>query len=103
MIGFPNSHRGEVVFEVDGKAHKLCLTLGALASLETAFAASSLNDLSQKFANISAQDLLIVLAILLEAGGASYNVDTLSKANIEIRSAAIAIAETFQAAFSDGK
>lgn len=101
MSIFANSKRGEVAFQIDGKAHKLCLTLGALAALETAFATDNLEQLSAKLKSISARDLLVVLAILLEAGGNTFAIDDLSNANIDARSAAIAIAQTFQAAFSD--
>ena len=99
MSIFPNSKRGEVAFEIDGKTHKLCLTLGALAALETAFATENIQQLGAKLSVVSAQDILVVLAILLDAGGNHFSVDELSKARIDAKSAALAIAQTFEAAF----
>lgn len=99
MSIFPNSKRGEVAFEIDGKTYKLCLTLGALAALETAFATENIEQLGAKLKAISAKDLLVVLAILLEAGGNHFALEDLSKARIDAKSAALAIAQTFEAAF----
>ena len=33
-----NKHRGEISARLDGRDYRLCLSLGALAELETAFA-----------------------------------------------------------------
>ena len=38
-----NRRRGEIVAELDGKGFRLCLTLGALAELEAAYAAEDLH------------------------------------------------------------
>jgi hypothetical protein len=40
-----NRHRGEIEARFDGKPYRLCLTLGALAELEDAFAADDLGAL----------------------------------------------------------
>lgn len=37
-----NARRGEIEAVIDGRAQVLCLTLGALAQLETAFAVDNL-------------------------------------------------------------
>ena len=69
----PNLHRGEIEAHLDGRAHSLCLTLGALAELENAFGASGIADLARRFegGNLSALDLVkIIGAGLRGAGGA---------------------------------
>lgn len=66
-----NRHRGEVEAVFDGKAYKLCLTLGALAELEDAFAASDLTALVERFSTgkLSANDLVAVIAAGLRGAG----------------------------------
>lgn len=66
-----NRHRGEIVAELDGRRWTLCLTLGALAELETHFKVASLTELAQVFAGrpLSAGDLIAILAAGLRGGG----------------------------------
>ena len=91
-----NEKRGELAIEIDGIHRKLCLTLGALAELETAFAAQNLNDLGQKMGNLGAQEILIVLLILLKGGGEVFTIETLKNSNINPKIAAQKIAECFE-------
>lgn len=44
-----NRRRGEVAARFDGVEYRLCLTLGALAELEDAFAADDLGQLVERF------------------------------------------------------
>ncbi|MFN7091372.1 MAG: gene transfer agent family protein [Allorhizobium sp.] len=66
-----NRHRGEVEGVIDGERRILCLTLGALAELETAFGADSLTDLATRFAGgrLKSVDLTRILACGLRGGG----------------------------------
>lgn len=66
-----NRHRGEVEANFDGKRYRLCLTLGALAELEDAFAASDLNALVERFSTgrLSANDLAAVIGAGLRGAG----------------------------------
>ncbi len=66
-----NRHRGEVEAVIDGERRILCLTLGALAELETAFGADSLADLATRFASgrLKSADLTRILACGLRGGG----------------------------------
>ena len=41
-----NRHRGEVLARLDGRDYRLCLTLGALAELEAAFAVDDIATLA---------------------------------------------------------
>ena len=68
-----NRRRGEVAAVVDGEPVTLCLTLGALAELETAFGVDDLVALAERFATgrLSAHDLLRIFAAALRGGGRS--------------------------------
>jgi hypothetical protein len=69
--GRANRRRGEVEAVIDGERRILCLTLGSLAELETAFAADSLAGLAERFAvhRLKAEDLIVLLAAGLRGGG----------------------------------
>ena len=66
-----NRHRGEIAARLDGRDYTLCLTLGALAEMEAAFAARDLNDIAARFdaGRVSARDLLIVIGCGLRGAG----------------------------------
>lgn len=69
----PNARRGEIVAELDGVRRRLCLTLGALAELESAFVADDLSALVARFASgrLSARDMARVIGAGLRGGGAA--------------------------------
>ncbi len=96
-----NKARGEVMLAIDGRLHRLCLTLGALAELEAAFDVASMPELAQRMSALSASDILIVLAALTAGAGEPLSVSDLARAVIEPKAAAVAVAEAFQAALSD--
>ncbi len=66
-----NRRRGEISAMFDGKARRLCLTLGALAELEDAFAAEDISSLVQRFSagRLSARDIIRIIAAGLRGGG----------------------------------
>jgi hypothetical protein len=66
-----NARRGEVAAMLDGREYRLCLTLGALAELENAFAAEDLGALVERFSTgrLSAGDMLRVIGAGLRGGG----------------------------------
>lgn len=70
-----NRHRGEIEAELDGKAHTLCLTLGALAELESAFGAADLSALAARFGEgrLSARDAIRILGAGLRGAGESID------------------------------
>lgn len=71
FAGRANRRRGEVEAMIDGERRILCLTLGALAELETAFGAESLADLGKRFSagRLKAADLMAILGAGLRGGG----------------------------------
>ena len=80
-----NRKRGEIVANLGGKDRCLCLTLGALAKLETAFAASDLNALGQRFASgrLSARDLMMIIHAGLEGGGHTFTLEDVADMQTE--------------------
>jgi hypothetical protein len=66
-----NRRRGEISAELDGKTYRLCLTLGALAELEAAYAADDLGALVERFASgrLSALDMMRIIGAGLRGAG----------------------------------
>ena len=66
-----NCHRGEIEATLDGRPYTLCLTLGALAGLESAFGAEDMLALAQRFeaGRLSARDAIRLLTAGLRGGG----------------------------------
>jgi hypothetical protein len=77
VIGVANPRRGEITAEFDGRTHTLCLTLGALAELESKFGAGGLVELASRFENgrLSARDLTAIIACGLRGAGATHTDD----------------------------
>ncbi|MFD1327620.1 gene transfer agent family protein [Mycoplana ramosa] len=75
MVGRANRRRGEIEAVFDGERRILCLTLGALAELETAFEVDNLDDLARRFSrgSISARDIIRILGAGLRGGGNLYS------------------------------
>jgi len=66
-----NRRRGEVEAVLDGAPYRLCLTLGALAELESAFGADDMLALAQRFSDgrIAARDAMRIIGAGLRSGG----------------------------------
>lgn len=93
-----NGARGEVVAVLAGAERRLCLTLGALAEIETGLGLEGLSGLAERMRALSAQDLTVVLGALLRAGGERGLADELNRSGVEPREAAEAVAKAFAAA-----
>ncbi len=72
-----NRRRGEIAAELNGKPYRLCLTLGALAELEAAYAADDLGALVERFSRgrLSATDLIRVIGAGLRGAGNAVSDD----------------------------
>jgi len=72
-----NRRRGEVAAELDGKMRRLCLTLGALAELESAYAADDLGALVERFSRgrLSATDMIRIVGAGLRGAGQEVSDD----------------------------
>lgn len=93
-----NGVRGEVATRLAGAERKLCLTLGALAEIETGLGVAGMAALAERMRSLSARDLMVVLAALLRGGGEGALADGLASAPVDPREAAEAVAKAFAAA-----
>ena len=68
---YPNKYRGEIAANLDGTSYRLCLTLGALAELETAFGSDDMLGLASRFTagRISANDCVRIIGAGLRGAG----------------------------------
>ncbi len=95
--------RGEIDAEIGGERRMLCLTLGALAELESAFGAGDVIALADRFqrGGLSARDLVVIIACGLRGGGADVSDADVAAMRIEgglqayVRIAADLVAATF--------
>jgi hypothetical protein len=81
----PNRRRGEVGAVLDGAPRVLCLTLGALAELETAFGAEDLGALVKRFGGgrMTAGDIVRIVGAGLRGGGNVFSDDEVAAMTIE--------------------
>lgn len=93
-----NLARGEVLARIAGEGRKLCLTLGALAEIESAFGTTSWQGLIDRIHKLSPGDLLVVLSALLKGGGEHEAAAKLAQLPVNLQEAAQAIAQAFTAA-----
>jgi hypothetical protein len=77
----PNRHRGEIQADLDGVPHTLCLTLGALAELESAFGDSDMLALAERFQSgrLSARDVTRIVGAGLRGAGNAIDDATVAK------------------------
>jgi hypothetical protein len=93
-----NGIRGEAAATLAGAERRLCLTLGALAEIETALGLESVGALAERMRALSGRDLMAVLAALLRGGGERELAQDIGRAAIDPREAAEAVAKAFAAA-----
>jgi len=93
-----NGARGEVTAMLGGAERRLCLTLAALAEIETGLGVSGIAALGARMRVLSAGDLMVVLVALLRGGGEDALADDLGRAGVDPREAAEAVARAFAAA-----
>lgn len=84
-----NPQRGEVEIEIDGRACRLCLTLGGLAEIEALMATGE---------PLDGRRLIAVLAVLLRGGGHEITKDRLAGSDIDVQRAVEAVTRCFEAA-----
>ena len=100
-----NIHRGEIEAVIGGETLVLCLTLGALAELETRLQAGDLVGLAERFSSgrVSARDLTAILGAGLRGGGTDLSDDDLARLAIEggLRGAAEIAARLLRATFGE--
>lgn len=84
-VGRANRRRGEIEAVIDGDRRILCLTLGALAELETAFGVDNVADLAARFADgrIGAAGMIAILGAALRGGGNLFDDDDVRDMRVE--------------------
>ncbi|WP_136637453.1 gene transfer agent family protein [Pseudooceanicola onchidii] len=80
-----NPYAGEVTLVIDGQAHVMRLTLGALAELEATLQTGSLVELVERFetSSFSTRDVLALIVAGLRGGGWTGRSADLLSAEIE--------------------
>jgi len=80
-----NRKRGEVEAILDGAPRRLCLTLGALAELEDAFAADDLSALVERFSSgrLSARDMIRIIGAGLRGAGETIDDEGVAALRVE--------------------
>ncbi|MGF1650358.1 MAG: gene transfer agent family protein [Hyphomicrobiaceae bacterium] len=76
-----NKHRGEIEAVFDGKSYRLCLTLGALAELESAFGDEDMLALAERFSSgrLSARDAIRIIGAGLRGAGVDIGDDKVAR------------------------
>lgn len=102
-----NRRRGEVGAVIDGRGRVLCLTLGAMAELEDAFAAEDVGALVQRLGSgrLSARDIVRILGAGLRGAGEAVSDAEVAVMRIEGGTAGAAriVAELLAAAFGEAE
>jgi hypothetical protein len=80
-----NRLRGEIEAVLDGRRHTLCLTLGALAELESRLDAGSLVALAERFeaGRLSAREAIAVIGAGLRGAGNATSDEDVAAMRIE--------------------
>jgi Phage tail tube protein, GTA-gp10 len=80
-----NRHRGEIDARFDGVPHTLCLTLGALAELESAFGDADMLALAQRFegGRLKAADAVRIIGAGLRGGGHKVTDDDVARLQVD--------------------
>jgi len=80
-----NRHRGEIEATLDGKAYRLCLTLGALAELEHAYGDADMLAIAERFEDgrLKADDAVKVIAAGLRGAGNNVTDDEVASMAVE--------------------
>jgi hypothetical protein len=76
-----NRYRGEIDARLDGKPHTLCLTLGALAELESAFGDADMLALATRFESgrLKAVDCIRIIGAGLRGAGHAFSDDDVAR------------------------
>jgi hypothetical protein len=102
-----NRYRGEIAARLDGKPYTLCLTLGALAELESAFADPDMLALATRFESgrLKAHDCVRILGAGLRGAGHAITDEEVARMRCEDGAAGFVgiVANLLQATFEPGE
>lgn len=76
-----NLHRGEIDAALDGQQYRLCLTLGALAELESTFGDEDMLAVAERFGRgrLSARDAVRIIGAGLRGAGNQFTDDAVAR------------------------
>lgn len=101
-----NRHRGEIDADLDGRVYRLCLTLGALAELESAFGADDMLSLTARFESgrLKAMDCVRIIGAGLRGAGNEIADDAVARMRCEGGAAGFVaiVARLLNATFGSG-
>lgn len=86
---------------INGVATPLRLTLGALATIETALGGDA-ETLSERLKKPRVSDILLILHALIGGGGGALTLEALKASDIDIAEAARAVAKAFSTLGEEG-
>ncbi|MBL4618955.1 MAG: gene transfer agent family protein [Marinicaulis sp.] len=89
------THPSNISIKINGADEQLRLTLGALASIETAFG-GDLGAMKERLMNPRISDILFILHALLAGGGSLLTLEVLRASDLDITDAARGIAKSFE-------
>ena len=95
-----NSIRGEVQVTLGGDEFTLCLTLGALADIESGLGVKNLHEMDERLNRPSMGDLMVILCALLRGGGHDVSPEELGARAINLRDVVKAIEKAFHTALA---
>lgn len=99
-----NKYRGEIEARLDGRPYRLCLTLGALAELESAFGDEDMLALATRFekGRISSRDCVRIIGAGLRGGGSELSNEAVAAMRCEGGAAGFVaiVAELLNATFA---
>lgn len=102
-----NRHRGEIDARFDGATWKLCLTLGALAELESAFGDADMLALAKRFESgrLKAGDAVRIIGAGLRGGGHDISDEAVARMQADGGAAGFVrvVAQLLQATFGAGE
>ncbi|MEQ9518798.1 MAG: gene transfer agent family protein [Parvibaculum sp.] len=80
-----NRLRGEVALKANGRTYTLCLTLGALAELESAYGGEDILSLAERFSSgvLTSNEAMTLLAAALKGGGEAVDHHDLAEMKFE--------------------
>lgn len=101
-----NRKRGDVEATLDGETYRLCLTLGALAELESGLGVDDLVALAERFEarRLSARDLIRVIGCGLRGAGYEMSDDEVARMTVAagLGDYVKIVADLLAATFGDG-
>lgn len=80
---------------INGEERPVRLTLGALAEIEHAFGGDT-DSMMKRIGSLSFNDIMVILNILLNAGGAETSMSSLKKSDVRVDDAVAAVSAAFR-------